>query len=500
MRSRAEEVGAGNEIMAEKTRKRAVLSLNGTLVEASGEELFLSLAEFLRHRRARPGTKIVCAEGDCGACSVLKATPDRRGWLPINSCILSVGQCDSEHFVTIEGIRDGEKMHPVQSAMLACHASQCGYCTPGFVTTLCGLVDGGRGDVDATKVRNALTGNLCRCTGYQPIIDAGVRAAQECSGAAAPNLAKRYLGARAVAAVKKATATLLVGEFSGRTFYAPRSLRELLVLRRKFPKSTLLGAGTDLGVAVNKGKIEPAVFLSLHRLRDWRTLRVKGKRLQVGAGVTLTDLRDFLRGLESRKKWQLREIICYLDIFASPQIKNAATLIGNIANASPIGDMPPLLLTLDAELEIAAGPKRRRVALNAFFRGYRQTALRPGEVITGVSFDLPARGEILSYRKVTQRRDLDISCVNGGFRALRDRRGNWVKVRFAMGGVGPIPLRLKKSESAFARVPAVDKVVAALQAEITPIGDLRGSAAYRRVLAEKMMRTFAEKCAAEERA
>jgi len=495
-------MGEGRKVKMAKLNKfrdTAIFYLNGKPVQARGEELFLSLAEFLRHWRAKPGTKIVCAEGDCGACSVLKASADRKTWLPINSCILSVGQCDGEHFVTIEGIQNGEDYHPVQKAMLDCHASQCGYCTPGFVTTMCGLLDGKSASalskVDGKKIQNALTGNLCRCTGYQPIIDAGVRAAGECVKKSPPDFTRRYLGSKLESELKKATRTSLVGGFENRQFFAPQTLRELFGIRKRFPRSILIAAGTDLGVAVNKGRIEPEVFISTQRLvadKKWSSLKLGGSRLRVGSGVTLSQLRRELKSLSTKKKWQLTEIISYLDIFASPQIKNAATLIGNIANASPIGDMPPLLLTLDASLEIAAASgKVRKLPLSEFFKAYKKTALRPGDVILSVEFDLPILGEILSFRKVTQRRDLDISCVNGSFRARRDKKGKLELIRVAMGGVGPTPLRMKKCELQFLKGNFKDDgVVATFHSEMTPIADLRGSAAYRRVLAEKMLKGF----------
>lgn len=475
-------------------RTRITFFLNGRRIEASGADVFLPLADFLRYERHLTGTKIVCAEGDCGACTVLRAfrpvgSKESLRFEPINACIALTAQMDGSHLVTIEGLAEGETLHPAQACVATQHGSQCGFCTPGFVMALAGMKER-RGDreTSAQDVKNYLTGNLCRCTGYQPLVNAGV----ELATTKVPSLAKRYLTPVAIKQLEAATKGGVELRDGTKLYVAPTTLAELRRVRAKYPKSTLLSAGTDWGVALNKGRLEPGVLVSLHNVAELYRLEKKGSRLSVGARVSLTNLRRALPTSQARLRG-------WLDIFASPQIKNVATLAGNIANGSPIADTPPMLIALKGEVEII-GPrsaKSRRVPLDELYRGYRQLALKPGEIITKIHFDLPAATDRLSLKKVSRRRDLDISTVNAAF-WMRLKKGRIEDLRLVLGGVGPTPLRLRATEALLKKqgLAARDLALKSLQKEITPLSDHRGTSAYRRLVSHKLLEDFLKETSA----
>lgn len=451
----------------------------------------MMLADYLRYRRGLTGTKIVCAEGDCGACTVLRAFPagpSGNEYLPVNSCIMLVAQLDGSSLVTVDALAENGAMTPVQSAMMSCHGSQCGFCTPGFVMALTGLVEKRAGGKAATLTpadsKNALTGNLCRCTGYQQIIDAATAIPlKDCE-----RLGPRFLGAKRAKELKAAIAKPLLMKHGDFLFFAPKTLKDAAAFLGRNKDARVLGAATDLGVFHNKGRARLSKVVSLHLVTElYETKREKNGRLRVGARVTLADLREELKARSPR-------LAAFLDIFASPQIKNVATLVGNVANASPIADTPPMLMVSDAIVHIVGPRGKRDVAFDEFYLGYRKTALKPGELIAAVSFAPPSKNEKFDVRKVSERKDLDISAVNAGFRLLRRADGTIEDVRIAFGGVGPTPLRLRRTEEVL-RGEILDdglreKAVMEMQKEISPIGDVRGSAAYRRVLAENLFREF----------
>ncbi len=456
-----------------KNRDSVSFTVNGSLHEVRGTALFLPLADYLRYNLGLTGTKIVCAEGDCGACTVLKAYAQTKDRLQaINSCIALVAQMDGSHIVTVEGVKQGCSLSPVQKAMMDCHGSQCGYCTPGFVMALSWMFDR-HGLVDEQTIKNHLTGNLCRCTGYQPIIDGALKAAGACK---VDELSKRYL--TNPPALPK---TPIHAEVEERVFLAPTTLLELKKMRAKFPHSIILGAATDLGVQYNKGKHSLEHLISLHLISELYHIKVQAGKMRVGARVTLAELRKHLP----------EELAKILDLFASPQIKNVATLVGNVANASPIADTPPFLLALGATVEILGKKGKREVPLEDFYIGYKKTKLTLGDVITAIHFPLPKKAETLKFYKNSQRKDLDISSVNAAL-WMKKKQDRIEDIRLAYGGVGPIPLRLKKVEAVLRgsrlEPEKVERAIEALHQEITPISDIRGTAAYRHVLAENILR------------
>lgn len=536
-------------------RDFALIYLNGVRREIRGREALMMLGDWLRKEAGLTGTKIVCAEGDCGSCTVLRAFPDIGkqtsakigatvsangihgvGATPVaplqfeamNSCIVTVAQMDGSHIVTVEGMQCGDELSPAQVAMKQCHASQCGYCTPGFVMAISAMLEkhgdanGARANVashdgavavqhiDAKMAANYLTGNLCRCTGYAPIVEAAltVRATEKHS------VAGRYSNSTAIAdALNTATKSLLI-EHDGIKLFAPVSLREAVTFAAQNPGFKVLAAATDMGVQTNKGKPLPRALLSLHLIHDLYQAKQSRSGIIVGARVTLAQLRRLC-------ETSAPELARFLNLFGSPQIKNVATLIGNIANASPIGDTLPFLLIADAVVHVASRPggkgpiHKRNIEFTNLYVGYKKLALTPGEIITHVSFNATNSNELLRLYKVSQRKDMDISAISGAFsltlagRAKHSNSSNdlqslaarktkspprIVSARIAFGGVAATPIRMPEIETALVGEFTMEKaqVVAHMIASaITPLSDVRGSAAYRRVTAAKLFMRYA---------
>jgi len=477
----------------ENSRNFVLIYLNGKRTEVRGSDVFLNLSDYLRLNRQLTGTKVVCAEGDCGACTVLRAFPkgdtDEVTLESINSCIIRVAQMDGSSLVTVEGLGAPyeNRIHPVQRAMIQCHGSQCGFCTPGFVGSMVAYFET-HTQADTQKIKNALTGNLCRCTGYQPILDAALSVDPK----DIRKLSTVYATSEICKDLRMAQTTSVWIAEGDRAFFAPATESDILWGFQKYPRSTILAGGTDLGVGYNKGRLDPKVFLSLHLMSALYEMTTSSEgRVRVGARVTLSELRK-----EIRK--QAPEVASFLDIFASPQIKNFATLVGNIANASPIADTPPLLFALNGQLEIFSAQKstRRKIPFEKFNLEYKKTQLQEGEIIWAIEFDLPRPGEKVAFSKTSQRRDLDISCVNSGFWFKPGAENPLIPagLRLGVGGVGPIPMRLEETEKYLINTgvypETIRQALSLAQQEVAPLSDLRGSAKYRRVLLAKFLERF----------
>lgn len=481
-------------------RNRVSFFLNGKRVDAGAEQAKLMLSDYLRYEKNLTGTKVVCAEGDCGACSVLKLDSNQQ-FVPVNACIIPVAQLDGSSVVTVDALAiDSEtphpKLSPVQSAMVNCHGSQCGFCTPGFVVALTGAIEKKKCQSKKTESRltlqeakNALTGNLCRCTGYQPILDAAVSV-----DANQYTLIKsRFYSKAQDAELNKIRSKSALIEGEQFSIFAPKTLNEAVRYLSRHADARLIGGSTDLGVLSNKGKLKFETLLSLHLVKELEVIKkIKSGRIQVGARVTLTDLRNHL-------KKTIPEFSSFLDLFASPQIKNIATLIGNVGNASPIADTPPFLLVSSAVVNLVSAKGKRKVPLEQFYLGYRKTALKRGELIASIEFDLPKKSSSLALYKTSQRKDLDISIVNAAFLATwkkskADQPKTLDTIRIAMGGIAATPLRLNKTETVLKGAVLTDdvlkKAVQTLHSEMTPLSDLRGSSSYRRIVVENLFMKF----------
>jgi xanthine dehydrogenase small subunit len=487
-----------------KQRSSVVFWVNGKKVEVSDEKIFWTLADFLRSDLHLTGTKIVCAEGDCGACTVLQIKPKiGKGRTPapktsvsqhpggrveaVNSCILMIGQLDGCQLITIEGLSPEKGLHPLQQAFVDHHATQCGYCTPGFIMACAGWAESSCSRTPQS-LKNHLTGNLCRCTGYDPILKA-VQSISEMKAAPSVLLGDQQ---RRIEKEQRALSQdpFLVVTTTGE-FYSPRTLKDALHFLRKHPAARILAGNTDLGVVYNKQNLlhHPGQkhYLHLGRIEALQERKITKTSLRIGSGTSLDTL-------EKLCEKPIPEFSRFLRIFASPQIKRVATIGGNIANASPIGDLLPPLLALDASLTLVSSRGQRSVPLSKFFIGYRKTLLRKGELIQAVCIPIPKKSDHLRFYKVSNRKDLDISTVSASFR-LSVAKGVIQIARIAYGGMAAIPLRLTQLEKKISGISASDtQRLQSIEAEIprflTARGDLRSSEIARNLTAQGIYAKF----------
>jgi len=464
-------------------RDRVRFILDGEVRELSDVDPTLTVLGYLRQVERRCGTKEGCGEGDCGACTVVlgELHRGRVRLRAVNGCLLLLPMLDGKALFTVESLsRPGEPLHPVQQALVDRHASQCGFCTPGFAMSLFALYGIERAP-SRQRIDEALAGNLCRCTGYRPIVDAA-RQALATGGDAVDELVSRLASQlRSVAR----TGTLEL-EHDGRRFFAPRTLEALAELVLRFPSAHLLAGGTDLGLLVTKQHRSLDTVIALAGVPELGELAERDGALEIGAAVTYSDL---LAPLEARHP----SVGALLRRIGSQQIRNLGTLGGNLANASPVGDALPALLALDARLLLRRGGDTRLLPVDQFFLGYRKTALRLGELIESIRLPAPPAGLAFRTYKVSKRADQDISAVCGAFAFLLE--GDRVReVRIAFGGMAAVPIRARACEAALAGRPwteeTVEAAVRVLAEELTPLGDLRASARYRRLVAGNLLRKF----------
>ncbi len=459
--------------------------LNDTLCELHDVAPTRTVLQFLREDRALTGTKEGCAEGDCGACTVVLGeavqgdAPGLR-YRAINACISFVPALDGRQLITVDAV-GGAGLHPVQQAMVAQHASQCGFCTPGFVMSLYALYQdkrqSGERAVSRDEATAALSGNLCRCTGYRPIIDA---AATMAAGAwVAPD--EPRMRAQLQALVRTTGVEHASAEGS---FLAPRALDELLHARAAAPAARLIGGTTDVGLWVNKQHRELPSLIYTGQVRELLAVESDAAGVTIGAAVPLTDACAHLTALypSTRDYWQR---------FASPPVRNSGTLGGNVANGSPIGDSMPVLIALGAEVVLASVRGERTLALEDFYLGYQQTALAADEVLRAVRVPAPQPQQRVRAYKLSKRFDQDISALALGIAVVLD--GDLVRgVRIGVGGMAATPRRARAVEQALTGrrfdVAALQAAEAALADEFSPIDDLRASAGYRRTAAQNLLR------------
>ncbi len=457
--------------------------VNGRPHAARGDTAFASLTDFLRVHQGLVGTKVVCAEGDCGACTVLVGRPggEQLRYRPVDACIQFLYQLDGAHVVTVEGLKDGDRLHTVQQALVDHHGSQCGFCTPGFVMALAGLAEAG-GPADAAATRIALTGNLCRCTGYLPILDAAAALAQS----PPPRLAERYDTPDVLAELKALAAEPVHIETGRRTFFAPTTLQDAITFKAEYPDAVIVAGGTELGVLRNKRGFDPPTLLSLARILGLDRIDRAGDRLTFGANVTWAQVERAVRE-------PLPEFHRIVQRFGSPQIRHVATLVGNVAHGSPIADSLGLLLVMDAELELVSPRGVRRRAINGFYTGYKQKDLAADELIARVVLPLPADGERLRLYKVSRRFDLDIATFGAAVR-VREAGGVIQRSAVAYTGVAPTVIRLPQTEAFLRGRPFTEATFRqagrVARSEVAPISDVRGSRDFRWQLAENILSKF----------
>ncbi|WP_193176031.1 xanthine dehydrogenase small subunit [Oricola nitratireducens] len=433
--------------------------------------------DVIRNHAGLTGTKEGCAEGDCGACTVLL----RRGEGPrqaANACIMTAAQLDGTELTTVEGLKQDGVLTPVQDAMASNGSSQCGFCTPGIVMALTGLLEKAA-DPEEEAIHDALAGNLCRCTGYRPIVEAAKTAAK--AGVAAPS---------AAGLPEKQTEV----SCGGSVLHQPETLDQLTALRAAYPDAVLLAGGTDLGVARADYHSDWDRIISTAQVGELRAIGETADAWTFGAAVTWEEILQAVRA-------DYPSLATLIRRFGSTQIRAMGTVGGNIGTASPIGDGPPALIALGATITLASkAGGARTLPLEDFFLDYRKTELKPDEVIVSVTVPRPKAGEEFRVYKLSKRYDQDISTVCGAF-WLATEGGKVTACRLAYGGMAAIPKRAKAMENKLLDRPldrgSVSEAIEALSEDFSPLSDWRGSAAYRKKTAAALLHRLARDLAGE---
>ena len=461
--------------------------LNGEPVSVTDLPPTLSLLQYLRQNCALPGTKEGCAEGDCGACTVTVADIDADGRIrhrAVNACIQFMPALHGKAVTTVEGVAVGGVPHPVQQAMVDCHASQCGFCTPGFVMSLyADFRAHAPREVTRQEVDSLLAGNLCRCTGYRPIADAARQALAVPRSPA--ESARDEAHEKALRTLARGCGELVLDGAAGKWF-TPKTEASLARCLAAHPDARIIAGLTDVGLwATKQLRTFPKLVLvseidSLHRVA------ASGGRLDIGAAVTWSEaMPHLLRHWPEMQEHLLR--------FASPPVRNSATVGGNVANGSPIGDSMPAFIALGAEVVLRSLSGERTMPLEAFYLAYQQTARADGEYVAAIRVPLPARSQRFRVYKVSKRFDQDISALCAGF-MVKVERGVVVEARIAFGGMAATPKRATRAEQALLGrtldEAAMQAAQEALDGDFQPISDMRSSAAYRRQVARNLVKRF----------
>ncbi|NEX64402.1 xanthine dehydrogenase small subunit [Noviherbaspirillum galbum] len=454
-----------------------------------------TILQHLREDRHCTGTKEGCAEGDCGACTVVvgELKGDGVEFKAVNSCIQFLPTLDGRALFTVEDLqRDGE-LHPVQQAMVECHGSQCGFCTPGFVMSLWGLYlkkdaeASACGDLAGHKparreIDDALSGNLCRCTGYRPIIDAAGRMME---------MPRAAFDRAALAETLKGIQRdgMLRYTRDDASFLVPLTLEQLLQARADHPQATILSGSTDVGLWVTKQMRDLGDVLYINQVAELQRVSEADGMLEIGAAVTLEDAYAAACRHYGKELSELRQR------FASLPIRNAGTLVGNVANGSPIGDSAPWLIALGARIVLASKDGQRVMPLEDFYLDYQKKDLGPAEIVQAVRVPLPAPELRFRTYKLAKRFDQDISAVCAAFALTMEADGRQVReARIAFGGMAATSRRAPLAEAALAgrewNEDALNAAVAALAQDYTPLSDMRASSGYRMKTAQNLLRRF----------
>ncbi|HRA92863.1 MAG TPA: xanthine dehydrogenase small subunit [Aestuariivirga sp.] len=454
----------------------------GQVVELSSLPPTRTLLDYLRLEEKSKGTKEGCNEGDCGACTVALGSLEegRVVYEPVNACILLLGQIDGKELVTVDDLAAGGKLHPVQKAFVDNHASQCGFCTPGFVMSLFTLYHTGRKPT-RQEIVDHIAGNLCRCTGYRPIVDAAVKS---CTG----KPADAWVAAAGATAVQLAAlddaADIFVGDTS--TFFAaPYHEEELTRLYADHPDATIVAGATDVGLWVTKQLRTLPKIIHIGRTRGLDRITDEGPHISIGATATYSSAEAFLASIDPDIGEVIRRI-------GATQVRASGTIGGNIANGSPIGDTPPMLIALGATLHLRWESRERFLPLEDFFVAYGKQDRAAGELVWRVDVPKLRANEAFRAFKLSKRFDQDISAVMGAFKFTLEGR-TIQSARIAFGGMAATPKRALIAEAALRGISldapkAWEQAISAMAEDYQPIGDMRASAEYRLASAQALLR------------
>ena len=467
----------------------------GAVVEVADAAPARTVLDWLREDARCTGTKEGCNEGDCGACTVVIGETAKPGdpaavrglsLQTVNACIQFLPTLDGKALFTVEDLKamNAEKLHPVQAAMVECHGSQCGFCTPGFVMSLWSAYEHHKAcatQPTRQQLADELSGNLCRCTGYRPILDAG----QRMFDLPATTLDTTPVLA-ALKSIARETAFSYTAADGGDRFHAPTTLDELAALREANPKAQLLAGSTDVGLWVNKMFRPLGDIIFVGAVDEMKQIVEKNDELYIGAGASL----------EAAWAALARRVPALTDVwlrFASPPIRNAGTMGGNVANGSPIGDSSPVLIALDAQIELRKGARVRRLLLADFYVDYMKNQLEAGEFVQGIAVPLAAMTRQVRAYKISKRFDCDISALCAAL-AIELDRGVVKSVRLTYGGMAGIVKRGAKAEAALVgqawTQASVNKAKVALAEDFKPLSDMRASADYRMQVAQNLLQRF----------
>lgn len=450
--------------------------INETTVAAD-----LTILRYLREKRGLVGTKEGCASGDCGACTVLLGDlhGDQVVYHSVNSCITPLGSVAGKHLVTVEHLCQGN-LHPIQQAMVEYHASQCGFCTPGFVMSLAGLYQNKAGSVDRAEVKECISGNLCRCTGYRPIVDAGVAMLAQVKNDH-DKRGRQTLAGPDILKLMRNNPQSAQDANQSVSYWKPRSMETLNGLIGKHPGAKLIAGGTDLGLEITQRYQSLSTLIDVSDVSELNILTCDSETLTIGAAVTYATLQTNLAHTFPALCQLLKRL-------GSQQIRNRGTIGGNLANASPIADIPPVLLSMNATLEIASiNGQHRRIKPDDFYLAYKKTVLKENEYLTAVRIPLASLKHFHRFYKVSKRIEDDISSVMAAVRFVIDG-GIIHEAYLAFGGLAATPIRVRDVENQLSGIAlnqesALCTALQLLRQTLRPLSDVRASADYRRQIA-----------------
>jgi xanthine dehydrogenase small subunit len=459
-----------------------VLYINGKKHTIKVANTHKNLSSYLRDNLHFTGTKVVCSEGDCGACTVLayKVNGDFNKFVTINSCIAPLYLLDCSHIITIEGIEEKE-LHPIQKSFAKHHGTQCGFCTPGFINAFASMCDDVKSEnkmITSDTIKKCTVGNLCRCTGYKGIVEAGL----ELDFDSFETFFTRYHTQTIEEEFQALSKNEVVLKDEKKEVLLPKDLNS--ALRYKKEGYSLISGGTDISVFINKGYNKEKKFIALNNIEEFYKIKLDQNYIEVGAMVSLSKLSAYCKDI-----FPIFNDV--LDIFASPQIKNKGTLVGNVANGSPIGDTIPLLYVCDAVLEICSSEYKREVLIYDFYLGYKEFDLKDSEIITNIK--IPIKKKEYKFYKVSARKDLDISAVS--MAVSYELENNIIKnISIAYGGVAATVYKTKELEQeligkTFSR-KSFEDILSIIPNIFIPFSDHRGSSEYRIKLCQNLLLKF----------